>query len=191
MRKDHRVKSQLGSEGMEVDEDTKKRINQIWEAIYKHDGEEGELRQMYISTTQRFGKAAMFTALLTGGTLFLTGFAGAAETMSLRDAFLMLGGLAIPIGLLVYWRMAGDRSQSRKEESVSVENRNNLRAFYFMIVLAASIAAITFIVNGLVEFGAIQNGPPAGTAMIGTSLVWFAFAVIVGWKYLRPLLSQV
>gem|GEM_PF-6372223 len=151
-----------------------------------------EIQQMYKGNKERLGTALKIAVSLTGFTLLLTGFVNAMDfefDPSSGDWILMIGGLALPAALWVYWRgKDSEVSQTKPVQSLGVKNQ--LEAFYFAIVLSTSIAGITFITNGLIEADVIHKGSGAGLALAGTGILWLAFGTYIGLKYLRPMLKK-
>jgi hypothetical protein len=156
-------------------------------ALWQLENEHGELKGMYAANIERFGWAAMFTALLTGGTLFLTGLADAADHIPARDLVLMLGGVSIPALLWIIWQINKPKlAQVRVQSPSEAPTPKVLTPFFFTVLLAASIAMITFFVNGLIEMGWIHHGWGAGIVMLATAVMWGGFVVVVYFRYLRP-----
>jgi len=155
-----------------------------------------EIQQMYAANNERLGIALKIAVSLTGFTLLLTGLANATDFEfhpSSGDWVLMIGGLALPIGLWFYWRRKKNEANETKptpmEPGQSLDTKGRLTAFYFTIVLSTSIAGITFITNGLIEADIIHKGLGAGVALAGTGILWLILGTFVGLKYLRPMLK--
>ena len=64
-----------------------------------------EIHEMYENNKDRLGHASMFTAILTGSVLIITGLADVAELSPIpaKDWVLIVGGLLIPGALYVRW----------------------------------------------------------------------------------------
>ncbi len=64
-----------------------------------------EIHGMYENNKDRLGHASMFTAILTGSVLVITGLADVAEKTPIpaKDWVLIIGGVLIPALLYVRW----------------------------------------------------------------------------------------
>jgi len=64
-----------------------------------------EIQAMYKNNKDRLGHASMFTAILTGSVLVITGLADVAESTPIpaKDWVLVIGGMLIPAALYVRW----------------------------------------------------------------------------------------
>lgn len=76
-----------------------------------------ELEREYHNNKERFGSGMMFTALLAGATLVMSGLSGMVEfrVVENRDVVLALGGAAMPVILGLKWRLV-DRHKERPKE---------------------------------------------------------------------------
>jgi hypothetical protein len=73
----------------------------------RFDAHEKETAGMYAANIERFGVMFKYTALLTGVTLALTGFANVVQfhPIPARDAVLIIGGLAVMAFPYVLWSL--------------------------------------------------------------------------------------
>lgn len=78
-----------------------------------------ELEMEYHNNKERFGSGMMFTALLAGATLVMSGLSGMAEfrVVESRDIVLVIGGSAMPVILGLKWWWVDRHEEGPKEVS--------------------------------------------------------------------------
>ena len=75
-------------------------------ALWQIENVNGQIRQMYRGTIERFGAALKIATALTGVTPFLTGLSNAVVVEfhpSSGEWVLMIGGFTIGVSLFIYW----------------------------------------------------------------------------------------